>query len=112
MARMSNRDRIARAAEEAKASAAEKAVKKATKKPAGPRAARVTVPVRMKGIWEVCNVAGTAVETFPPSGQAPAPGQTGGPPPAGRPPAHPPPAQKAQWEGGGGGGEGAPAGGS
>jgi hypothetical protein len=65
MARMSNRDRIARAAEEAKAAAAEKAVKKATKKPAGPRAARVTVPVRMKVIWEVCNVAGTAVKSFP-----------------------------------------------
>lgn len=65
MARMSNRDRIARAAEEAKAGAAEKAAKKATKKPAGSRATRTAVPVRMKVIWEVCNVAGTAVKSFP-----------------------------------------------
>lgn len=65
MARMSNRDRIARAAEEAKAGAAEKAAKKAVKKPAGPRAPRAPkAPVRMKIVWDVCNTAGTAVKSF------------------------------------------------
>lgn len=53
---MSNRDRIARAAEEASLRKAEKASKKASK------AKKV---VRMKIVWEVCSAAGTVVETFP-----------------------------------------------
>jgi len=64
MAHMSNRDRIARAAEEAQAAAAEKAAKKTTKKPTGNRPARATKPVRMKVVWEVRNPAGKAVRTF------------------------------------------------
>jgi hypothetical protein len=67
MVRMSNRDRIARAAEEAKAAAAEKAEKaskKVAKKPGG-RAPRVVKPVRMKIVWDVCNTTGTAVKSFP-----------------------------------------------
>jgi hypothetical protein len=72
MGRMSNRDRIARAAEEARLTAAEKADKadktadkKATKKPAASRPKRTVVPVRMKIIWEVCGVTGTALKAFP-----------------------------------------------
>jgi hypothetical protein len=68
---MSNRDRIARAAEEARATAAEKAAKteksekKATvKKPSTSRPKRTVVPVRMKIIWEVCGVTGTALKAF------------------------------------------------
>jgi hypothetical protein len=61
---MSNRDRIARAAEEAQAAAAEKAAKKSTKKTTGSRPARAAHPVRMKVIWEVRNLAGKAVKTF------------------------------------------------
>lgn len=67
MVRMSNRDRIARAAEEAKVAAAEKAekaAKKVTKKPSGGRAPRVVKPVRMKIVWDVCNTTGTAVKSF------------------------------------------------
>lgn len=59
MARMSNRERIARAAEEARLGAAEKAAKKAQKKPRAPKA-----PVRMKVVWDVCNTTGDAVKTF------------------------------------------------
>jgi len=62
---MSNRDRIARAAEEARVAAEEKAAKKAAKKPSTPRAPRAAkLPVRMKIVWDVCNTAGTAVKTF------------------------------------------------
>ena len=62
---MSNRDRIARAAEEARVAAEEKAAKKAVKKPSTPRAPRAAkLPVRMKIVWDVCNTAGTAVKTF------------------------------------------------
>lgn len=64
MGHMSNRDRIARAAEEARITAEEKAAKKATKKPTGTRAPRVAKTVRMKIIWEVCDVTGTAVRSF------------------------------------------------
>src|SRR6188474_856782 len=65
MGRMSNRDRIARAAEEAKAGAAEKAAKKALKKPSTPRASRAPkAPVRMKVVWDVCNTTGAAVKSF------------------------------------------------
>ena len=68
MNRMSNRDRIARAAEEARLSEAEKATKKASKTPqkaTAKRSKRVVPPVRMKIIWEVCNGAGAPVASFP-----------------------------------------------
>ncbi len=68
MGHMSNKERISRAAEEARLTAAqktEKAEKKTAKAPAGPRPKRVVRPVRMKIIWEVCNGAGTAVKAFP-----------------------------------------------
>ena len=65
MAHMSNRDRIARAAEEARIAAAEKAAKKATKKTTGSRSERAPKSVRMKIVWDVCNVTGTAVKSFP-----------------------------------------------
>ena len=50
---MSNRDRIARAAAEARIAAAEKAAKKAPKN------------VRLKVVWEVCDGTGKAVKIFP-----------------------------------------------
>ena len=53
---MSNRDRIARAAEEASLREAEKATKKTGK---------AKKDVRMKIVWEVCSATGTVVETFP-----------------------------------------------
>ena len=66
MGRMSNRDRIAHAAEEARLTAAEKAekvAKKATKKP-GSRSKRAVVPVRMKIVWEICGPNGTPLKSF------------------------------------------------
>ncbi|MCE9592980.1 MAG: hypothetical protein K8S98_02200 [Planctomycetes bacterium] len=66
MARMSNRDRIARAAEEARVTAEEKTAKKATKV-AGPkkvRAKKVVVPQRMKVVWDVCSPTGASVKQF------------------------------------------------
>jgi hypothetical protein len=65
MAHMSNRDRIARAAEEARINAAEKLAKKDAKKPTRVRSPRVAKVVRMKVIWEVCDVTGAAVRSFP-----------------------------------------------
>lgn len=64
---MSNRDRIARAAEEVRLSDAEKTAKKAAK--ATPKAPRTgSKPAakaqRMKIIWEVCNGNGKVVKTF------------------------------------------------
>jgi len=56
---MSDRERIARAAEEARAEESQKA-KKAPK----PRSKTPAKGVRMKIVWEVCNAAGTAVQTF------------------------------------------------
>ena len=64
MARMSNRDRIAHAAAEAKAAAEEKAAKKATKKPATTRAKRTAVPVRVKIVWDVISSTGAKIKTF------------------------------------------------
>ena len=61
---MSNRNRIAHAAEEAKAAQAEKTAKKAAKKPAAPRPKRVAVPVRMKIVWDVFSSTGAKVKTF------------------------------------------------
>jgi hypothetical protein len=69
---MSNRERIARAAEEARLAeeekVAKKVAKKAAKKPAKkakrPSRSRAKKEVRMKIVWTVCNDHGTAVETF------------------------------------------------
>lgn len=63
---MSNRERIARAAEEAKATAAEKAAKQSTKAPSsGARAKRAPKPpARMKIVWQVSTVGGVVVKTF------------------------------------------------
>ena len=61
---MSNRERISRAADEARAAEAEKAAKKAAKEPASPRPRRVVKPVRMKIVWEVCSATGKSVKTF------------------------------------------------
>jgi|SRR6185503_1511307 len=60
MKNMSNDQRIARAAEEARVEASEKVVKKAAK----PRSKTPAKDVRMKIVWEVCGAAGTAVQTF------------------------------------------------
>jgi 23S rRNA-/tRNA-specific pseudouridylate synthase len=59
---MSNRERIARAAEEARITAEETAAKKA----AGPKArsGSKAEPPRMKIVWEVCNATGKPVKTF------------------------------------------------
>jgi hypothetical protein len=65
MARSSNRDRIARAAEEARLGEVEKAAKRAEKKKtAAPRPKRVPVPVRMKIVWDVVSSTGAKVKTF------------------------------------------------
>src|SRR6185436_5683379 len=65
MGRMSNRERISRAAEEARLTAAEKDAKKVVKAPSGVRPKRaVKAPIRMKVVWEVCNGAGKAVRVF------------------------------------------------
>ena len=67
---MSNRDRIARAAEEAQLRAAEKAeksektAKKPTKKAPAGRSGSSAQPARMKIVWDVCDGAGKAVKTF------------------------------------------------
>jgi hypothetical protein len=57
MGHMSNRERIARAAEEAEIAAKEKAAKKTTKK-------RPATDARMKVVWQVCDGTGKVVETF------------------------------------------------
>lgn len=69
MARMSNRERIARAAEEARLAKGEREAKKAAKDEvkasAAPRAKRAPkAPQRMKVIWEVCNGNGKVIQTF------------------------------------------------
>jgi hypothetical protein len=69
MARMSNRDRIARAAEEARLEDAEKVAKKAAQPPPKKKAAkRATKPrakeARMKIVWVVFNAQGKPVKTF------------------------------------------------
>jgi hypothetical protein len=68
MAHSSNRERIARAAEEARLTeiekAAKKAAKKAVKKPAGSGSKRVAKPVRVKIVWEVCTPTGVVLATF------------------------------------------------
>ncbi len=64
MARMSNRDRIARAAEEAKAAAADKLAKKEKKTPAKRPSRARAKEVRMKVVWEIHNAHGRPVKTF------------------------------------------------
>lgn len=61
MARMSNKERIARAAAEAQIGDDERAaaVKKMAKKKGE------AVPVRTKIVWAVCDPAGKSVKTFP-----------------------------------------------
>ena len=67
MGHMSNKERIARAAEEARLTAAQKTEKteKKAAKTTTPRPKRVAHPIRMKIVWEVCNGAGTALKAFP-----------------------------------------------
>jgi len=62
---MSNRERIARAAEEARLKEAEKAAKKTAKAPSRTRSRAAGKEVRMKIIWEVCNASGKTVKTLP-----------------------------------------------
>ena len=61
--RMSNRDRIARAAQEAEAGAKQKSTKKAagTKKTTGTR----KPAERIKVVWLLCNQSGKPVRTYP-----------------------------------------------
>ena len=59
---MSNRERIARAAEEAEL---EEAAKKSAKPAPAARSKRAVKAVRMKIVWEVCSSSGTVVKTFP-----------------------------------------------
>jgi hypothetical protein len=74
MGRMSNRDRIARAAEEARLSAEEKAAKKTAKKTTAKKSTAkktTTRPraraadARMKVVWVVYNGSGKPVKTYP-----------------------------------------------
>src|SRR5437773_11001937 len=64
MAHSSNRERIARAAEEARLTELEKAAKKTTKKPSGSGSKRIVKPVRVKIVWEVCTPTGAVLATF------------------------------------------------
>ena len=61
---MSNRDRIAHAAEEARLADAEKAAKRAAKATTNARPRRAASPVRMKIVWEVCSPTGSALKVF------------------------------------------------
>jgi hypothetical protein len=73
MSRSSNRDRIGRAAEEARLTKVEKEAQKAEKQkaaalaPKASRAKRVVAPARVKIVWEVCtpNEAVVAVYSYP-----------------------------------------------
>jgi len=65
---MSNRERIARAAEEAAIAAKEKAAKQVANKQVAKKksgAKRPNPSARMKVIWEVCDGTGKAVKSFP-----------------------------------------------
>ena len=69
MARMSNKDRIARAAEEARLADEEKAAKKVAKKKAPKKASKRPTKasakdVRMKIVWVVVNPQGKPVKTY------------------------------------------------
>ncbi len=62
---MSNKDRIARAAEEARVTSTEKAAKKAAKEPAASKPKRsAKAPARVKLVWEVCTSTGKVLKTF------------------------------------------------
>ena len=63
---MSNRERIARAAEEARLAEVEKVEKAAKKtvKATSSRSKLAAKAVRMKIVWEVCSANGAAVKTF------------------------------------------------
>lgn len=61
---MSNRERIARAAEEARLTEMERAAKKEAKATTPGRSRRAPKTVRMKIVWEVCNETGAVVKTF------------------------------------------------
>ena len=62
---MSNKDRIARAAEEARITATEKTAKKAAKELAAPKPKRQPkAPARVKLVWEVCAANGKVLKTF------------------------------------------------
>jgi hypothetical protein len=60
---MSNRDRITRAAEEARLELEEKAAKKAKKASKAPAKSR-TKDVRMKVVWVIYNASGKPVKTY------------------------------------------------
>ena len=64
---MSNRDRIARMAEEAKATGAErkKAAEKRAAAPGTPRAKRKVISGRVMAVWAVKDGRGEVVATFP-----------------------------------------------
>jgi len=63
---MSNRDRIARAAEEAHLAAQEKTAQEKTGKAVtNSRSRRAPKEVRMKIVWEVCSPTGAVAKTFP-----------------------------------------------
>ena len=64
MARMSNRDRIARAAEESRLAEAEKLAKKAASKAEKRPPKSRAKDVRMKIVWVVYNSRGKPVKTF------------------------------------------------
>ena len=64
MGRMSNRERIARAAEEARLAEEEKLAKKQAKKTSSRTSKARSKDVRMKIVWEVCNSGGKPVKTF------------------------------------------------
>ena len=63
---MSNRERIARAAEEAELAAKEKAAKQASKQSSKKKTGskRPDPTARMKVIWEVCDGTGKVVKSF------------------------------------------------
>lgn len=69
MGHPSNRQRIARAAEEARLAEAEKAAKKeakAAKEPGATVSKRAPkAPIRMKVVWEVCSAAGKVIRVYP-----------------------------------------------
>jgi len=83
MGHMSNRERIARMAEEAALAAAEKAAKRSAKGAGGSTGGSTggskrspKAPVRMKIVWEVCNATGKVIRTFPYAEKAAAEAET------------------------------------
>jgi hypothetical protein len=72
MERMSNRDRIARAAEESRLIESEKTAKETPES----RSKRAVKAVRMKVVWEVCSGTGKVVKTFPYADKAASEAQT------------------------------------